>query len=189
MVLPRICYTTPHETSARLQAEPLLSPHQRIASRAFFLTGEERTRLVDRLWRIGWFSGVEVLAYCFMSDHFHQLVYVPEAPKMDDVELLARIFALYSGTRLAEVSIDGKAMTDWFEKIRNKKGTFSLEYGKATSQHGRQLELSKRQIDVADARDMLYAATDFGRAGHRRKGASRMNGNCEHKDAVAQPLG
>lgn len=131
---------------------------------------------------------------------------VQEARKYGNPELLGRMYQASFGYGSAEstamwglycpgdplgvmVSIDGKAMKDWFEKIRNKKGTFSLEYGKATSQHGRQLELSKRQIDVADARDVLYAATDFGRAGHRRKGASRMNGNCEHKDAVAQPLG
>ena len=75
----------------------------RIANRAFFLTGEERSRFVDRLWRVARFSGVEVLTYCFMSDHFHLLVYVPEAPELDDGELLARIAALYSGTRLAEV--------------------------------------------------------------------------------------
>jgi len=39
----------------------------RIANRAFFLTEEERTRFVDRLWRVAKFSGVEVLAHCFKS--------------------------------------------------------------------------------------------------------------------------
>lgn len=75
----------------------------RIANRAFFLTGEERTRFVDRLWRVATFSGIEVLAYCFMSNHFHLLVHLPEAPKLTDEELLGRIAALYSGVRLAEI--------------------------------------------------------------------------------------
>ncbi len=43
----------------------------RIANRAFFLNDEEKTRFVERLWRVATFSCVEVLAYCFMSNHFH----------------------------------------------------------------------------------------------------------------------
>ena len=51
----------------------------RIANRAFYLTDDERTRFVERLWRVAKFSGIEVLAYCFMSNHFHLLVHLPEA--------------------------------------------------------------------------------------------------------------
>ena len=50
----------------------------RIARRAFFLDDEENTRFVERLWRVATFSGVEVLTYCIMSNHFHILVYVPD---------------------------------------------------------------------------------------------------------------
>lgn len=75
----------------------------RIANRAFYLTGEERTRFVERLWRVARFSGVEVLAYCFMSNHFHLLVRLPEAPELSDEELFDHIAALYSGARLAEI--------------------------------------------------------------------------------------
>ena len=50
----------------------------RIARRAFFLDDEEKTRFVERLWRVATFSGVEVLAYCIMSNHFHVLVCVPD---------------------------------------------------------------------------------------------------------------
>ena len=39
----------------------------RIANRAFFLNDEEKTRFVERLWRVAAFSCVEVLAYCFMQ--------------------------------------------------------------------------------------------------------------------------
>ena len=75
----------------------------RIANRAFYLTDEERTRFVERLWRVAKFSGIEVLAYCFMSNHFHLLVHLPEAPELGDEELFDRIAALYSGDRLAEI--------------------------------------------------------------------------------------
>ena len=75
----------------------------RIANRAFYLTDEERTRFVERLWRVAKFSGIKVLAYCFMSNHFHLLVHLPEAPELSDGELFDRIAALYSGDRLAEI--------------------------------------------------------------------------------------
>ena len=65
----------------------------RIANRAFCLTDEERTRFVERLWRVAKFSGIEVLAYCFMSNHFHLLVHLPEAPELGDEELFDRIAA------------------------------------------------------------------------------------------------
>lgn len=78
-------------------------PISRIANRAFFLSDEEKTRFVERLWRVAAFPGVEVLAYCFMSNHFHLLVYVPNPRELSDDELLARIRTLYAGTRLAGI--------------------------------------------------------------------------------------
>ena len=65
----------------------------RIANRAFYLTDEERTRFVERLWRVAKFSGIEVPAHCFMSNHFHLLVHLPEAPELGDEELFDRIAA------------------------------------------------------------------------------------------------
>ncbi|MGN0889884.1 MAG: transposase [Kiritimatiellia bacterium] len=65
----------------------------RIANRAFYLTAEERTRFVERLWRVAKFSGIEVPAYCLMSNHFHLLVHLPEAPELSDGELFDRIAA------------------------------------------------------------------------------------------------
>lgn len=75
----------------------------RIANRAFFLTDDERTRFVDRMWRVARFSGVEILAYCFMSNHFHLLVYLPGTTVLSDAELMDRVAALYSDSRLAEI--------------------------------------------------------------------------------------
>ena len=47
------------------------------------------------LWRIADFSGVEVLTYCILSNHFHVLVRVPEALKVSDSELVRRFGLLY----------------------------------------------------------------------------------------------
>ena len=43
----------------------------RVAHRAFFLDDEERTRLVGLIRRVSRFSGVKLLAYGVMSNHFH----------------------------------------------------------------------------------------------------------------------
>ena len=48
----------------------------RVAHRAFFLDEGERTRLVSLIRRVAKFSGVDVLAYSVMSNHFHLFVYI-----------------------------------------------------------------------------------------------------------------
>ena len=47
------------------------------------------------IWQVAAFSGVEVLTYCVMSNHFHVLIRVPEAVNISDVELLRRYQILY----------------------------------------------------------------------------------------------
>ena len=46
----------------------------RIANRAFFLNDEEKTRFVERLWRVATFSCVEVLANFFTARYLTPLV-------------------------------------------------------------------------------------------------------------------
>ena len=59
----------------------------RVAHRAYFLDEDERTRLVDFVRRVAEFSGVKLLAYSVMSNHFHIFVYIgrPEATGSDIV--------------------------------------------------------------------------------------------------------
>ena len=47
------------------------------------------------LWQIADFSGVEILTYCILSNHFHVLVRVPTAAPVSDVELMRRYRLLY----------------------------------------------------------------------------------------------
>ena len=50
----------------------------RLAHRAFFFfDDEEKDRAVALMRRVEGFSGVVVLAYAFMSNHFHIFIYVP----------------------------------------------------------------------------------------------------------------
>ena len=51
----------------------------RLAHRAFFLDDEEKDRAVALMRCVEEFSGVVVLAYAFISNHFHIFIYVPSA--------------------------------------------------------------------------------------------------------------
>lgn len=51
--------------------------------------------LVAQLRNVATFCGLEVLAYCMMSNHFHVLVRVPAEQNPSDPELLERMEALY----------------------------------------------------------------------------------------------
>ncbi|MCC5808476.1 MAG: hypothetical protein JJU00_19270, partial [Opitutales bacterium] len=53
------------------------------------------------------FSGVELLAYCVLSNHFHLLVRVdPKARECGDEELLQRFRALYGEERAQCLGMD-----------------------------------------------------------------------------------
>ena len=56
----------------------------RLAHRAFFLDDEEKDRAVALMRRVEEFSGVVVLAYAFMSNHFHIFIYVPSAEQIGE---------------------------------------------------------------------------------------------------------
>ena len=75
----------------------------RLAHRAFFLDDEEKTRAVELLRRVEEFSGVIVLAYAIMSNHFHIFIYGPESEELDDDEILRRINVLYRDASLSQV--------------------------------------------------------------------------------------
>jgi len=61
---------------------------------AFFDTREKEV-LRKMLHQVADFSGVEVLTFCLMNNHFHLLVRVPPAEGVSDEELLRRYWVLY----------------------------------------------------------------------------------------------
>ena len=66
----------------------------------------EKEVLRKIIWQVADFSGVEVLAYCVMSNHFHVLVEVPARGNLSDAELMRRYKVLYpKPTKYQEASI------------------------------------------------------------------------------------
>ena len=68
----------------------------RIAHRAFFLKEDERNDFIDLMLRVSAFSGVELLGWCVLDNHFHIYVYLPVPPILSDDDVLAR-FRLLKG--------------------------------------------------------------------------------------------
>ena len=69
----------------------------RVAHRAYFLDEDERTRLVDFVRRVAEFSGVKLLAYSAMSNHFHVFVCLGRrvtSCTTRDAEEIAKLLAL-----------------------------------------------------------------------------------------------
>ena len=79
----------------------------RVAHRAYFLDEDERTRLVDFVRRVAEFSGVKLLAYSVMSNHFHVFVYIGRPESLSDTEIVRRISALYSDIRFEHSFFSG----------------------------------------------------------------------------------
>ena len=86
----------------------------------------EKEMLRKMLWQVADFSGVEILTYCVMSNHFHVLVRVPEKEKLTDAELMRRYKVLYpkptkyqtASTKVMEEKL--KEGVDEAEAIRRK---------------------------------------------------------------------
>ena len=84
----------------------------RLAHRAFYLDDEEKLRAVRLLRRVEDFSGVVVLAYAFMSNHFHIFIYVPKPEAISADEILRRVKVLYRGSSLEQVLGEWRRLKD-----------------------------------------------------------------------------
>ena len=125
----------------------------RISGQRFLLNAEEKDRLVCFMNASAGFSGVDVLAYAFMDNHFHMLVKVPMPYDVDDVELIRRMRLLYGQAKLDRILgdwetwegkgmefkvLDAKAalrrrMHDLSQFCKTLKETFSMSYN---ARHG-----------------------------------------------------
>jgi putative transposase len=80
----------------------------RLHNREFALKDEEKTVLLDLIRRTERFSGVHVLTYCLMDNHYHLLLEVPEKPgsPIPESEILSRMKSLYSTEQIARVQTE-----------------------------------------------------------------------------------
>jgi len=72
----------------------------RIVDRNFRLTDEEKEIFRKMMRKAEAFSGVRILTYALMSNHFHLLVEVPEKQEVPEVELIRRMRVLYGSAHV-----------------------------------------------------------------------------------------
>jgi REP element-mobilizing transposase RayT len=88
------------------------------------------------MWEAADFSGVTILAYCIMTNHFHILVRVPEkSPELSSAEVLRRFRRLYhhdpspgypSPTELERIfAEDGEPARRWKSRLAFRMGDLS----------------------------------------------------------------
>jgi putative transposase len=92
----------------------------------------EAERFIKLMRRLEAFSGVRVLTYALMSNHFHLLCEVPEPKSLSEAEVLERIKAGYGSARLQAVQeryfTDGVILgsqgfvDSHFERLKQKLG-------------------------------------------------------------------
>ena len=126
----------------------------RIIERRFYLGDVEKKMFRDMMWRAAAFSGIKILTYSIMSNHFHILIEVPEREEISFDELKDRLHALYRGRDLLEALNElkrweghddvlasikgryGKRMYDLSEFMKTLKQRFSFWYNKSHERGG-----------------------------------------------------
>jgi putative transposase len=78
----------------------------RIIERRHILDDAEKQRLLDLMQSLAAFGGLDILSYCFLSNHFHILLRVPKPAEVTDAELLRRLAFVMEPWQVE--SIDGQ---------------------------------------------------------------------------------
>ena len=67
----------------------------RVIEQRFYLETKEKDVFRDMMWRVAEFSGVQIITYTVMDNHFHMLIQVPEAKPISEDEVLRRMSLIY----------------------------------------------------------------------------------------------
>ena len=87
----------------------------RIAHKVYFLKEEVRSDFIEMIRRTADFCGIELVAWCIMTNHFHLLAYLPQPVEIDEAETLRRYGVLKGKSRL-------KALVAELSAMRNREG-------------------------------------------------------------------
>ena len=73
----------------------------RIAHRVYFLKDDERMDFLEIVRRVAEFTGIQLLGWCVMGNHFHLLAFLPEPQDIDECEVLRR-YGILKGVKSVE---------------------------------------------------------------------------------------
>ena len=128
----------------------------RIVDRQFLFHDPEKEFFRRTFRKLEGFTGVRVLDYSLMSNHFHLVLEVPERHEIDDAELLRRLRCLYSRAEVREFE---KQLQEW-----EKEGNHDL------AQQARE-RFFVRMFDLSSfMKDLLQRFTQWYNEQHERTG-------------------
>jgi len=83
---------------ARIKADGAGYYHcmSRIIERRMILLDTEKDRLHKLMSNLAAFGGLKILSYCFLTNHFHVLIHVPERQDISDAELIRRLHYIHT---------------------------------------------------------------------------------------------
>ena len=76
----------------------------RIIEQRFIMGDREKEYFVQLMRKLAAFSGLHILTYCVMSNHFHILIQEPHPQKVSDRLLLQRLQAIYPEQKVAGIA-------------------------------------------------------------------------------------
>jgi putative transposase len=82
----------------------------RVVDRRMVLDDKEKERFRQLMRNAAAFSGVDVLTYTILDNHFHLLLHVPERRPVDDREFIHRYAALYGRKSASRIACDLAAL-------------------------------------------------------------------------------
>ena len=114
----------------------------RIAHQVFFLEKDEQRQFLDLVKRVSAFTGVELIGWCIMNNHFHLYAYLPVPKELSDEEVLTRLKFLKEDA--SRISAD-----DFFDGRTVNPGQTSFDKSNGLDEI------------VASARRRMYSVAEF----------------------------
>ena len=117
----------------------------RVVQKQMIFGQAEKRHFRELLVAYAGFSGIDVVAWCLMDNHFHLLLRVPGKEREDpaalpEAEILRRLALIYRGQRLRQIHTileacpDEAARREWLSQFTRRMGSLSF-FMKALKQH------------------------------------------------------
>jgi REP element-mobilizing transposase RayT len=106
----------------------------RCALRNYLLDGNDKSMFVRMMRKIAIFSGLEIINYCVMDNHFHILVHVPDASEPTEDVLIKRIGVLYGDLHAADLKERWKHLRkmNQIQTLEEEQAVFKRRMGDIT---------------------------------------------------------
>ena len=77
----------------------------RVVERRMAFGDEEKRHFVKLMRMYAGFSGIQVVSWCVMDNHFHLLVAVPDQGELSEATVLKRMAMIYTPVQMAEIQV------------------------------------------------------------------------------------